>query len=266
MESLELAAFDEQEFPFWVPMSGLVSTRRVERSPIPEIDAATRTRAPGTGLEALGLHWTPVGARAPGKAPSESAWVAGFGPTSASLARVPDDETWGYGLSFSDGEYLGGRASGAFGSDLQSGMIWTSRSVEHGLGHGWSIKATGTLGLAGASYEENAIFEATPSVLSAASVRMGTQATGLTLEQPLRAESGTGTLRFETGELEGTRRRYDEHRVSLRPETREVQATLRHERDAAGGRIAIQLVGAVNADHTPGQFWSGAGMAFRRTW
>ena len=266
MESLELAAFDEQEFPFWVPMSGLVSTRRVERSPIPEIDAATRTRAPGTGLEALGLHWTPVGARAPGKAPSESAWVAGFGPTSASLARVPDDETWGYGLSFSDGEYLGGRASGAFGSDLQSGMIWTSRSVEHGLGHGWSIKATGTLGLAGASYEETAIFEATPSVLSAASVRMGTQAMGLTLEQPLRAESGTGTLRFETGELKGTRRRYDEHRVSLRPETREVQVTLRHERGAAGGRIAIQLVGAVNADHTPGQFWSGAGMAFRRTW
>ena len=33
MANLELAAFDEQEFPFWMPVTRLVTTRRVERSP-----------------------------------------------------------------------------------------------------------------------------------------------------------------------------------------------------------------------------------------
>ena len=130
MASLELAAFDEQEFPFWMPVSGLVSTKRVERSPIPEIEPHPADQAPGAGLDALALHWTPVGTPGPGEAPREQELVAGFGPTSASLARVPGRETWGYGLSFSDGEYLGSRASGAFGSDLRSGMIWSSRSFE----------------------------------------------------------------------------------------------------------------------------------------
>ena len=94
--------------------------------------------------------------------------------------------------------------------------------------------------------------------MSAAAARAGTGARGLTLEQPLRAESGTGTLRLETGELENGRRRYDEHRVRLEPDAREIPATLRHEREAAGGRIAVQVVRALNANHTPGQSWTDA--------
>ena len=145
-------------------------------------------------------------------------------------------------------------------------MIWTSRSARHELGEGWSVEATGTLAFAGPRFEENAIFEASPSVMSAASVRLGTRATGLTLEQPLRAESGTGTLRLETGELENGRRRYEEYRLQLAPDAREVRATLRHEREAGGGRVAVQFVGALDADHTPGRSWTGAGVAYRRTW
>ena len=266
MESLEVAAFDEQEFPFWVPVSGLVSMRETGRSPVPELETPQRVKAPGAGLEALGLHWTPTSTRVPGEAAAGRMWVAGFGPSSASLARVPTEDAWGYGLSFSDGEYLGGRAAGAFGSNLRSGMIWSSRSVRQEIGKDWSIEATGTLALSGPYYEENAIFEASPSMLSAASVRVGTRATGLTLEQPLRAESGTGTLRLENGELKNGQRRYDEHRVRLEPDAREIRATLRHEREAAGGSIAVQVVGAFNANHTTGQSWTGAGVAYRKIW
>ena len=266
MESLELAAFDEQDFPFWLPVSGLVSMKETGRSPIPELETPLRLKAPGAGLEALGLHWTPTSTRVPGDATTGPMLVAGFGPSSASLARVPTEDAWGYGLSFSDGEYLGGRAAGAFGSNLRSGMIWSSRSVRQEIGKDWSIEATGTLALSGPYYEENAIFEASPSMLSAASVRVGTRATGLTLEQPLRAESGTGTLRLENGELKNGQRRYDEHRVRLEPDAREIRATLRHEREAAGGSIAVQVVGAFNANHTTGQSWTGAGVAYRKTW
>lgn len=266
IESLELATFDDHEFPFWVPVSGVMSTRGVERSPIPELEPPKWGEAPGAGLGELGLSWTPVTAPYPGESNPQRTWVAGFGPGSASLARTPDEEAWGYGLSFSDGEYLGGRSSGAFGSSLRSGMIWTSRSARSELGRGWSVEATGTLALAGPQYEEDALFEASPSVMSAASVRVGSRRTGITLEQPLRAESGTGTFRLETGELVNGKRRYKEHRVPLAPDAREVRAALRHEREAGGGRIALEIVGALNADHTPGRSWSGVGVAYGKRW
>ena len=214
----------------------------------------------------LGLHWTPVLVPQGGTTKPGPSWVAGFGPGTASFAKAPGEETWGYGLGFSDGEYLGGRASGAFGSSLRSGMLWTSRSFERKVRNGWSVKASATLAVSAPRYEDNALFEASPSLLSAASVRVGTPATGLTLEQPLRAETGSGTLRLETGELDKGGRRYDEHRVGLAPDARELKATLRHEREAAGGRVAVQLVGAINADHTPGRSWTGIGVAYRRTW
>ena len=52
----ELATFDAQGFPFWVPASELVSSRGPGRSPIPELSAPSED-APGAGLDALGMHW-----------------------------------------------------------------------------------------------------------------------------------------------------------------------------------------------------------------
>ena len=144
IKSLELATFDDQDFPFWIPASGLMSTRRVERSPIPELEPRPWREAPaGAGIEELGLHWTPVTARGPEESTPGRPWVAGFVPAAASLARAPGDNAWGYGLSFSDGEYLGGRSSGAFGWGLRSGMIWSSRSARRELGLGWSVRRAG---------------------------------------------------------------------------------------------------------------------------
>lgn len=135
--NLEFATFDEQDFPFWVPVSGVMSTRRVARSPIPEFAVPRWREAHGAGLEELGPYWGPVVAPDAGESEPRRTCVAGFGPASASLARAPDDEAGGYGLSFSDGEYLDGRASGAFGASLRSAMIWTSRSARREFGDGW---------------------------------------------------------------------------------------------------------------------------------
>ena len=52
---IELAAFDEQNFPFWVPLSALVSTPAVNRSPIPEIDGPKKSDTPATSPNTLGL-------------------------------------------------------------------------------------------------------------------------------------------------------------------------------------------------------------------
>ena len=115
-----------------------------------------------------------------------------------------------------------------------------------------ALEAIGTLAAGAPAYERGAMFEASPSLLSAFAVRVGSEQTGLTLEQPLRAESGTGTFRLESGWVESGQRLYDEHRVSLRPDARELRMTFRHERDAAGGHLALELSGALDADTSRG--------------
>ena len=264
--NIELAAFDEQDFPFWVPLSALISNRSTGRSPIPQFEDMEKGATPAPGLNALNLHWTEVGGDGSLWFPRDQKWVAGFGPTSASLARLPLDDGWGYGLSFDDGGHLGTETSGAFESDLRSGMMWTSRAYEHEFVDGWKLDATGTLAYSLPQYGKDAMFQASPSVLSAMSVRVGTKSTGLTVEQPLRAESGTGTFRIENGKLENGRRLYDKYRVPLRPDAREVRMTLRHEREALGGNIAIEVGGAMNAGHLPGERETNIGFAYRMIW
>ena len=264
--TLELAAFDQQGFPFWVPVSTLISNQRNPRSPIPEFDATEGVAEPATGLDVLGLHWMPVGDTRKRTLAADRKWVAGFGPTSASLAFRPTDGGWGFGLSADGDSYLGTRSSGAFGSDLRSSMVWTSHSLQQDLGDGWKLETTGTLALSIPSYERDAIFQASPSVLSAFSMRVGTRDTQFTVGQPLRAESGTGTFRVENGWIENGRRLYDEYRVSLRPDAREMRMTLRHERAAVGGRVALEIGGALNSGHIPREHEANIGFAYRFLW
>lgn len=260
---IELAAFDDQDFPFWVSLSSRISTSAIERSPIPAFEAPLTV---ATGLDTLGQYWMglePVDSlwRARGQQ-----WIAGFGPSSVSLSYRPRGRDWGYGLNFDEGGYLGSHTSGAFGSDLLSGMAWVSRTFEHEMGKGWKVMTTGTLAFSAPRYEKNAIFEASPSVLSALAIRIGTESTGLMVEQPLRAETGTGTFRVENGRIENGRRLYDQYRIRLRPEAREVRMTLRHEHEVAGGLIAIETGATMNVNHTPGEYDSRFGLAFRRVW
>ena len=260
--NVEVATFDAQGFPFWVPAARLVSRGASARSPIPEVQALGG-EAPSAGLDALGLHWTSTGKEGSRDA---TPLAVGFGPTSVSVALPAVAQKWGYGFSASDGEYLGARSTGAFGSTLRSGLVWASRSYRHEVGRGVTFEASATLGAGAADYEGDAMFDASPSVLSAFAVRVGSEETGLTIEQPLRAESGTGTFRLENGWVEDGHRLYDEHRVSLRPDARELRMTLSHEREAASGQLAVALSGATDAGHVAGERDVSIGIAWRRVW
>ena len=252
---LELAAFDAQDFPFWVPVAGLVSTGATDRSPIPVFAEAKPGPAPG--LDSFGLQWAAL---------PDDGWSLGIDETSASVARTPDGDGWGYGFAYQDAGHQDGTSSGAFGSDLRSGMLWTSRSIEHDLGGRWTVSATGALALDLPHYESSAIFTASPSMMSAAAVRIGTDGLGLTVEQPLRAETGTGTFRVENGRIADGRRLHDTYRVPLRPDGREVRVTVRHERAAMGGRVAFEAGAATNAGHVPGEREASVGVAWRLAW
>ena len=144
--SLELAAFDEQDFPFWVPLSGLVAEGETVRSPIPQFEEPGMPSGPAHGLENLDQRWLALaGAGSPRQDDDGSDWVVGFGPQSASVARRPADAGWGYGVNIDGNGHLGAEVSGAFGEELHSGLVWATRSVERQLDGGLEWTATGTL-------------------------------------------------------------------------------------------------------------------------
>ena len=124
----------------------------------------------------------------------KQAWAVGFSPTSASLARLPMNSGWGYGLSLNEDEYLGAHTSGAFGTDLRSGMVWASRTFEHGLGDGWTLDATGTLATSRPHYEKGAIFQASPSVFSALAMRIGNRKYGTHCRAAVTCRVGCGHI------------------------------------------------------------------------
>ena len=259
---IELAAFDGQDFPFWTPVSTLVTSAPEGRSPIPSFTNDAREALPSPDLTPRRMQWIATGH----EGTEGPTWVAGYAPGALSMAKVPGTEGWGYGISYSDGEHLGGKTAGAFGARLQSGSLWTSRSFTHELGRGISLRAEGTIGVSLPEYESNALFSASPALLSTASVRLGDGRTGLTVEQPLRAEAGTGTFRVENGIIENGRRLIDAHRVSLRPHAREISVTLRHDVKAVLGSVAFALGGSVHAGHITGTTEARVGMAYRTHW
>ncbi len=266
VEGLELTAFDEQDFPFWVPLSSRVRSGTAIRSTIPAFQSLQRNAAPAPGFESMGMNWTPIQNAGKLGLPEGQDYVIGFGPSSMSFARQPQQGGFGYGFSVNDGNYMGAQTSGAFGRNLRSGMVWTSHAIVQELGYGLTLNATGTVGMSLPDYEQDAIFQASSSLLSAVAIRVGTPQTVLMIEQPLRAETGTGTFRIENGRMENGQKLYDRYRIGLSPEAREIRLAVHHEQDAIGGKIAVEVGQTMNAGHIPGRHDSRLGFAYRLIW
>ena len=62
------------------------------------------------------------------------------------------------------------------------------------------------------------------------------------------------------------RRLLEEHRVSLRPDAWEMRMTLCDEIDATGGRVALEVGGALNSSHVPGESEANVGVGWRPLW
>ena len=160
VEGLELTAFDEQDFPFWVPLASRVRNGTAIRSTIPMFQSLQRNAAPAPGFESMGLNWTPIQNAGKLGLPEGQDYVVGVGPSSMSFAHHPRQGGLGYGFSLNDGHYLGAQTSGAFGRNLRSGIVWTSHAIVQELGYGLTFNATGTVGMSLPDYEQDAIFQA----------------------------------------------------------------------------------------------------------
>ena len=259
----ELAAFDAQGFPFWIPLETRITTRATSRSPIPAADESPGTAAPAVD----GARWTTI--EHAGRTPARSdapRWIVGAGEGTAGIGREPASGRWGYGFAASSDGAFAARGEGAFDAGTHAGLIWANATADAAIGAGIGVKATATLAMSASAHERSAVFETSPVLMSALALRAGTDRTSLTLEQPLRAEAGTGVFHLENGHTEDGHRLRDTYRVRLEPEGREMRATLRHEVRGRKWKVAVAATATLDAGHVPGERDAAVGAVFGRRW
>ena len=282
----EVAGFDEWNAPFWQPAASLFATVPAPQAilPMPGWDEGFEQRA-------LLSHLRWFGARGEGREDGlrmtlwgDNVHAAGFRADLPGSGFAAETDYHAFGFSGAVMERLrlgvivetqtnqGARPAGAFGAAANSKLVWLARE------HAWPLSfASGAalrldyLVAAGQpDYARGAMFNATGSLYSAASLalehRGAATRTRLSIGQPLRAESGRGTLRYAAGRDRAGNWRYEEARFALRPETRELRFQLRHDRPLFKGQLAIELSYAHNADHVPGQHRAQAGLGYRLSW
>ena len=282
----EVAGFDEWNAPFWQPAASLFATVPAPQAilPVPGWDEGFEQRAllshlrwfgaSGAGRED-GLRMTLWG---------DNVHAAGFRADFPGSGFAAETDYHAFGFSGAVMERLrlgvivetqtnqGARPAGAFGAAANSKLVWLAR--EHAwplsFASGAALRLDYLLAAGQPDYARGAMFNATGSLYSAASLalehRGAATRTRLSIGQPLRAESGRGTLRYAVGRDRAGNWRYEEARFALRPETREVRFQLRHDRPLFQGQLAIELSYAHNADHVPGQHRAQAGLGYRLSW
>ena len=292
LAGIEVAGFDAWNAPFWQPAGSFVQSSEFHpRIPLPESEPvweqsallpelrwaalsspANEGLAPslGSGLklrmtasdDTAFLTRTAGGARGPSlRSPQR---ILGFSGELVAGARV--------GLLMETGANQGNRASGGFGNALGSQLAWVSREHTWSLGFGndWTLLVSYLFAAGRPDYERGAMFEAGGSLYSAASValewRNDRKRTRWSIEQPLRAESGRGVLRYPTGRSREGDWTFAQTRVSLVPETREVRLRLRHDRPLGSGRLSVEMLSAYNAGHVSGERRNWFGLGYRVDW
>ena len=282
----EVAGFDEWNAPFWQPAASLFATVPAPQAilPMPGWDEGFEQRAllshlrwfgaSGAGRED-GLRMTLWG---------DNVHAAGFRGDLPGSGFAAETDYHAFGFSGAVMERLrlgvivetqtnqGARPAGAFGAAANSKLVWLAR--EHAwplsFASGMALRLDYLLAAGQPDYARGAMFNATGSLYSAASLalehRGSATRTRLSIGQPLRAESGRGTLRYAVGRDRAGNWRYEEARFALRPETREVRFQLRHDRPLFKGQLAVELSYAHNADHVPGQHRAQAGLGYRLSW
>lgn len=257
--SVEIASFDEWNAPFW---SALGSTM----APSESGPATMRLVSEGTGAALpswRGLAWTKEGANAlPGLSLAYSADTQGvLSAAGLSYAATPGLRA---GLVFEQGSMLGGSGEGAFEGDSVHGLVFGT------LTKGWTIRedlrlrASATLAGGGLGGGHGMLREAR-GLYSAGRVdleRGDEEAlTRLTVEQPLRAESGSAHFVRPVGRSRSGEWLYGTAKVGLAPDARAVSLGLAHERKIGGGtRLGLGWRYTHDAGHVRGrdETWVGA--------
>ena len=271
---LEVAAFDEWNAPFWYPLGSRIGASGTYWvPPVPE-------RQAGVEQERLLPHlaWT-GGAQGASEGRLKLRFTAGAAPGygdtrplhTFGLSAEPFIAGLRLGLVAETKTNQGAAPSGAFGDGVMSSLVFATRKHEWALGAGpFMAEASWLLGGGHADYPRGTMLQATPALYSSGSAALVHRGEGhesrLQVAQPLRAESGTGTLTMATGRTREGRRLHACHSFALEPDARELRLSLRHDRKAGKGAFALEIGHVHDAGHVRGRTSTFAGGGYRLQW
>ena len=255
---VEVASLDTLGAPFWSSPARFVRQTSYQ-SVIPEF---------------ADPEWTPHRGFTPrvSAGPAVNGFQMLGGRSQIGLERAPR-RGFRWGVLGDTSSWLGGRASGAFGERVQSVTTWVGRGTHIELNDALSLTGSATLGLGRVFLRSGGMLEVDTHLMSAWQVGLehGQRDHGrwywsqLSISQPLRAESGKGTLTYLAGLKDGLPF-YDRATVPLAPEGRELELALTHEAPIGRGRGVIETAHSWNAAHEPGQTQWRVGVAYQVEW
>ena len=267
LRGIEIAGFDALGHPFWYPVSALVQSQRDYSF------LAHRLAQPLAEQSALVpfLRWHDVGTDNGLRLAIASGSFGFSGSMDKHLGSRHPLHGFRAGFLVEQNAHQGTRPQGAFGSDVQSNMVFISHERIWPVAHkGWVLHSRLLLGNSAPDYQESAMFTASRSWYSSAALTFqytGKDShTGLAIEQPLRAESGQGTLSYPYGRTPTGARLYQSHRFTLEPEARAIYLGVSHDRTLAFGRLALELKYILNANHTAGEQDAWVRVAYKLAW
>ncbi len=261
LRGIELVGFDSLNAPFFYPANRFVAHHRPLRGFAGWLsDEAVSEES--TLLPNIPWYKSAFGLRMTG--------YSGVFAFSGRLASKPDHMLGGLraGLLVEQGSHQQAKSSGAFGYQTDSRLAFLGYEKIWSLGD-WSVEGHLLLATGKADYASTGAFSASGSFYSSARLMLNhslpTTRTQLKLEQPLRAESGSGEFEYAYSRTLNGDYLYTTHSFSLVPDARALHLGLQHERLLPVGEIAFSLNYALNAQHVKGQqdAWIGAGYRWR---
>lgn len=281
LTGVEVAGFDDWNAPFWYEAQHLVNPfDSYHTLPLPHYEQTIeqssllpyltwhnvgrdRQDPAGSGMK---LRMTATYAMAD----VENQWGGVIYPTFGFSAEFRPGVRGGF-LMETDSHH-GSRPRGAFGRRVSSQLVWLTREKIWDIDADgqWQLEAAALLAGGRPDYADGAMFHAGGALYSAGHVSLRHRAvhtqTTLTLSQPLRAESGTGTLHYPSGrDLDGEWQ-FAQQDFSLIPASREIRVQLRHNRPLVGGKLAIEFTRAHNAGHIAGRSRTHLGLGYHLQW
>ena len=278
-QGVEVASLDSLGAPFW---SSPAKFMHVAAWTPPRLTPEIGDAADGDGRPHLGFTPGTVGIPVkPGAGRSRSVvgdWLGGNGASAGGLRLLKGEDRMGveqapgegfrWGVLRDGSSWLGGYPSGAFGNNVRSATAWFGRSARLRLDDHWSVSVSGTVAMSSTELPPGAMLEVDSHVMSTweIGVEQGIRGLGrwfrVSLSQPLRAETGVGTLTYLAG-LTGGSPAYERAAGSLAPDGRELALAFTHERPVGWGRGVVEIEHSSDFLHEPGRMDSRLGLAWR---
>ena len=261
-QGVEVASLDSMGAPFWSSPERYVQVLERASSAIPAFAEPTESQS-----RQLHLGFTPGTVAGPlnGNGLGLLMGAERFG-----LEQAPSDGLR-WGVLVDDASWQGGRGSGAFGERVRSMTSWVGHGARLEIGNAWTFDASASLVLGHAFLESGGMLDIGAHAMSVWDIGVERGEPGqrtwsrMGLSQPLRAESGEATFTYLAGLSDGAPV-YEEARVALAPQGRELELALTHEAPIGAGRGVVKVSHSWNAGHEPGRTNARIGVAYRLSW